>query len=220
MNPDDLPRVLEPVTAGKAHYVKGNRLFTGEAWRKIPRHRYLGNAFLSLMTKMASGYWHVADSQTGYTAICREALERIDLDRVYRRYGYPNDILVRLNVYDFVVADVPVEPVYHANGRSGIRLWKVIPTMAWLLFRLFWWRMKEKYIIRDFHPLIFFYLFGSLLFWGGAGFGIYLLVLRCLSVAVATTSALFAAFLTITGLQFLLFAMQFDAQRNTHLKTW
>ena len=75
MDPDDLPRVIEPVVLDHADYVKGNRLFTGEAWQKIPRYRYLGNATLSLLTKIASGYWHVADSQTGYTAISREALE-------------------------------------------------------------------------------------------------------------------------------------------------
>ena len=63
--------------------------FTGEAWTQIPRHRYLGNAFLSLLTKIASGYWHVADSQTGYTAISREALETLPLDKLYKRYGYP-----------------------------------------------------------------------------------------------------------------------------------
>jgi len=69
MDPDDIPALLDPVVADDADYMKGNRLFTGEAWHKIPRIRYLGNAVLSLLTKIASGYWHVADSQTGYTAI-------------------------------------------------------------------------------------------------------------------------------------------------------
>src|SRR6185503_11258716 len=69
MDPEDLPRLLLPVVRDLADYTKGNRLFTGEAWRIIPRHRYLGNAVLSLLTKIASGYWHVADSQSGYTVI-------------------------------------------------------------------------------------------------------------------------------------------------------
>ena len=74
MDPVDLPRLLTPLVRGQADYAKGNRLFTGEAWKIIPRHRYLGNAVLSLLTKIASGYWHVADSQSGYTAITSEAL--------------------------------------------------------------------------------------------------------------------------------------------------
>ena len=71
MDPADLLTLVEPVARGEVDYAKANRLVTGEAWKLIPRTRYLGNAILSLLTKIASGYWHVADSQTGYTAISR-----------------------------------------------------------------------------------------------------------------------------------------------------
>ena len=81
---------------------------------------------------------------------------------MYKRYGQPNDLMVRLNVYNFRVADVPVEPVYHVGEKSGIRIRKVIFTISWLLIKMFLWRMKEKYIIRDFHPLVFFYLLGAM----------------------------------------------------------
>ena len=93
MNPDDLPKILDPVVEERTDYCKGNRLFTGEAFNKIPRVRYFGNAFLSLLTKIASGYWHVADFQSGYTAINRKALEIIDWDQMYKRFGQPNDLL-------------------------------------------------------------------------------------------------------------------------------
>ncbi len=73
MDPAELLRLVEPVAFGEADYVKANRLVSGEAWQIIPRSRYLGNAILSLLTKIASGYWHVADSQTGYTAISRHS---------------------------------------------------------------------------------------------------------------------------------------------------
>ncbi len=210
MDPDDLPRLIEPVVLGEADYVKGNRLFTGEAWQTIPRHRYLGNAVLSLLTKIASGYWHVADSQTGYTAISREALELLPLEKLYPRYGYPNHLLVMLNVYDFRVIDVPVRPVYNIGEKSGIRLYKVIPSMSWLLFKQFLWRMKEKYVIRDFHPLLFFYAFGGLLM-----FLCGLLTVRLLWDWIATgvipkVNALACMFTAISGIQFLLFAMWFD----------
>ena len=164
MDPADLERVVAPVARGEADYVKGNRLFRGESWQMIPHYRYLGNAVLSLLTKIASGYWHIADSQSGYTAIARIALERLDLDHIYKRYGMPNDILVKLNVENFRVRDVSIRPVYHIGETSGIRLRKVIPTIAWLLLRGFCWRLKEKYILRDFHPLVFFYCMGLTLF--------------------------------------------------------
>jgi glycosyltransferase involved in cell wall biosynthesis len=218
MDPAELNRVIKPVVNGEADYVKGNRLFTGEAWQIIPRHRYLGNAFLSLLTKIASGYWHVTDSQTGYTAISHEALEILPLDKLYRRYGYPNHLLVMLNIYNLRVLDVPVQPVYNIGEKSGIRLWKVIPTLSWLLFKSFLWRMKEKYVIRDFHPLVFFYLLGVGLLIPGLIFGLYLFGLRIWQGPVSATSALFATFLFISGLQSLFFAMWFDMEYNRRLR--
>ncbi|TAL62391.1 MAG: glycosyltransferase family 2 protein, partial [Bacteroidetes bacterium] len=157
MDPSDLSAILDPVVNNEVDYSKGNRLFTGEAYKKIPKARYFGNAILSFFTKIASGYWHVADSQTGYTAINRKALCLIDWDKMYKRYGQPNDILVRLNIYDMKVRDVPVKPLYNIGEKSGIKIRKVVFSISWLLLKLFLWRMKEKYIIRNFHPLVFFY---------------------------------------------------------------
>ena len=218
MDPDELERVVGPVVRGEADYVKGNRLFTGEAWRLIPKYRYLGNSFLSLLTKVASGYWHVADSQTGYTAISSDALRLLPLDILYPRYGYPNHFLVMLNIYDQRVKDVPVRPVYNIGERSGIRLRTVIPRLSWLLTKCFFWRMKEKYVIRDFHPLVFFYLMGLSLFPLGLLSGFYLLLHRLFVGPVAATSALFSVFLFVSGLQSLFFGMWFDMEYNKELK--
>ena len=88
MDPSELHGLVEPVARGEVDYAKANRLVSGEAWKVIPRTRYLGNAVLSLLTKIASGYWHVADSQAGYTAVSLDALHRLDLDRLYSRYGF------------------------------------------------------------------------------------------------------------------------------------
>ncbi len=218
MDPKDLPRLLDPVVEGKADYSKGNRLFTGKAWKIIPKTRYLGNAVLSFLTKIASGYWHVADSQSGYAAITLEALKTIDLDTIYKRYGMPNDLLVKLNVYNFRVQDVPVTPIYGIGERSGMKIYRVVFTLSFLLVKLFLWRLKEKYIIRDFHPLVLFYLMGFILTPIGIGFGLYLLVYRILIGPVSATSALFAAFFAISGLQSLFFAMWFDMEYNKELK--
>ena len=73
----DLEKIALPVVRGEVEYAKANRLITGEAWKVIPRSRYLGNAVLSLLTKIASGYRHVADSQSGYTAASREILQQL-----------------------------------------------------------------------------------------------------------------------------------------------
>jgi glycosyltransferase involved in cell wall biosynthesis len=218
MDPRDLIRIIEPVAKREADYVKGNRLFRGESWQMIPKHRYLGNSALSFMTKVASGYWHIADSQSGYTAISLIALKRLELDRIYPRYGMPNDILVRLNIHNFKVRDVSVRPVYNIGEKSGIRLYKVIPTISWLLFKGFWRRMFRKYVIQDFHPLIFFYLlaFGALAL--SAVFFFRTVYYWIDLGSVPTTSFLVFWFLLISGFQSLFFAMWFDMENNRHLR--
>ena len=218
MDPHDLTKLLLPLVRDQADYTKGNRLFTGEAWEIIPRHRYLGNAVLSLLTKIASGYWHVADSQSGYTAITAEALSVLHLERLYPRYGFPNHLLVELNNYDFRVRDVPIRPVYNVGEVSGIRLHKVIPTLSWLLLKCYFWRMKEKYIIRDFHPLIFFLTMGLFLMTLGVGLGIWIVVYRLTEGALSPTTVIFDAFCLIMGMQMVFFAMWMDMEHNKGLK--
>lgn len=217
MDPSDLPRLIEPVASGQADYCKGNRLFTGEAWKKIPKTRYIGNSVLSFLTKIASGYWHIADSQSGYTVINARMLRLIDWDYTRKGYGCPNDYLVRLNLYNARVCDVPVKPVYGIGETSGIRLHTEIPRLSWLIVRLFWWRMFHKYVIRDFHPLILFYLASIILTVPGFLFGADLLRYRIFHGPVAATSVLFAVFLMTMGVQFGLFAMWFDMESNKHL---
>ena len=218
MDPADLPRLLMPLVKDQADYTKGNRLFTGQAWKIIPRHRYLGNAVLSLLTKIASGYWHVADSQSGYTAITIEALRVLQLERLYPRYGFPNHLLVELNNYDFRVRDVPIRPVYNVGEVSGIRLPKVVPTLSWLLVKCYFWRMKEKYIIRDFHPLVFFLALGLMLVSLGSLLGVYLVYVRLSVGSLSPNAAIFDAFCLIMGIQMLFFAMWMDMEHNKTLR--
>ncbi|MDZ7735373.1 MAG: glycosyltransferase family 2 protein [Gammaproteobacteria bacterium] len=218
MAPDELSIIIEPVVRGECDYTKGNRLFSGDAWNMIPKVRYLGNAVLSLLTKIASGYWHVADSQSGYTAIGLNVLKTIDWDKMYKNYGQPNDLLVRLNIYNFRVRDIPITPVYGIGEKSGLRPLKVIPKISWLLCRLFFYRMVQKYVIRDFHPLLFFYMMSLVLIPVGGLFGLYLFIIRIFEGPVAVTSALFAVFLVVMGLQSLFFGMWLDMEYNKDLK--
>jgi glycosyltransferase involved in cell wall biosynthesis len=219
MDPGELAALVGPVARGEVEYAKANRLVSGEAWRLIPRSRYLGNAVLSLLTKIASGYWHVADSQAGYTALSLDALRRLDLEQLYRRYGFPNDMLVHLNVQSARVRDVPSRPVYGVGERSGIRIRHVAPRIAWLLFKGFWWRMKEKYVIRDFHPLVFFYVLGILMSVVGFLLGVVVAASRILGGNEITTATIvLVALLLVSGTQFTLFAMWFDQEANKELR--
>jgi glycosyltransferase involved in cell wall biosynthesis len=218
MDPDDLQAIAGPVARDEVDYAKANRLFTGRAWELIPRNRYLGNAVLSLLTKIASGYWHVADSQSGYTAVSRRVLELLDLDRIYPRYGFPNDMLVHLNVINARVRDVQSRPVYGVGETSGIRLSRVIPAISWLLTKAFFWRMREKYVIRDFHPLVFFYFFGLLFSLLGLVLGATVTILRIGGNELSVGTVVLVALLLIAGLLFTLFAMLFDMESNRELR--
>ena len=217
MDPRDLINIIEPIAEGKADYTKGNRLFYGDAWNMIPHYRYLGNSFLSLMTKIASGYWHIADSQSGYTAISLIALQRLNLDKIYKRYGMPNDLLISLNQYDFRVKDVHIRPVYNVGEKSGIKLIEVIPKITWILVKGFWQRLFTKYVIKDFHPLIFFYLLSFFLLFASLPLSIRLFYIWGLNGYIPGINTMALVFSLISGLQTLFFGMWFDMEYNKNL---
>lgn len=218
MDPNDLSAIVMPVAKAEADYTKGNRLIYDRAWEMMPRYRYLGNAVLSLLTKIASGYWHIADSQTGYTAASLKVLETLDLDKLYKSYGVPNDILVKLNVYNFRVREVPVKPIYGIGEKSGIKLWKVIPKISFLLFKGFLWRLKVKYIIKDFHPLVFFYGLFFFLVVLDIPLGIRFVYRFITTGIIPRINFLTFLFILVMALQSLFFAMWFDMEYNKHLK--
>jgi glycosyltransferase involved in cell wall biosynthesis len=218
MDPEDLPTLVAPVARGELDYSKANRLATGQAWQLIPKTRFFGNAVLSMLTKVASGYWHVADSQSGYTVISRGMLERLDLDHVYTNYGFPNDMLVHLNVWNARVRDFPSRPIYGVGERSNMRYRHVVPRIAWLLVRGFFWRLWEKYVKRDFHPLVFFYVIGFIATLAGVLLGLVVVAYRIAGYSIPIATVVLVALLVISGLQFTLFAMWFDMESNKDLK--
>lgn len=217
MDPDEMTALILPIVRGDADYTKGNRLWDPTGWQVIPRLRLIGNAFLSFFTKIASGYWAVVDSQSGFTAAGRIALERIDWDAVYPRYGRPNDVLVRANVAECRVADVPITPIYGVGERSSMKIAKVTLTISWLLIRLFWWRMVQKYVLRDFHPLLFFYVLGM------ATMGVSIVLFARLvyfwisNGSVPELTAIALSFFVITSLNSTFFGFWMDMQANAHL---
>ncbi|MBN1293443.1 MAG: glycosyltransferase family 2 protein [Candidatus Latescibacteria bacterium] len=218
MDPGDLTNLIDPIADDTADYAKGNRLVTGEAWDIIPHIRYLGNSVLTFLTKIASGYWHVTDSQSGYTAINKKALHLLPLENIYPKYGAPNDILVRLNIYHMRVTDVPIRPVYEVGEKSDMKIHGVVWTISLLIIRSFFRRMVQKYIIRDFHPLIFFYMAGFLMILVDIPL-IVRLIIRWLNFdKIPPINALAILFCTFVGIQFFLFAMLFDMEANKELK--
>ncbi len=218
MDPDDLNKIVEPVVAGRADYAKGNRLFYGDAWNMIPHYRYLGNSLLSLLTKIASGYWHIADSQSGYTAISLVALNRINIDKIYKDYGIPNDLLIRLNQFDFRVCDVHIKPVYNIGEKSNIKLLQIIPRISWLLCKGFYRRLFFKYVIKDFHPLVFFYALGGLFGFATVALFVRMCFFWCTAGHIPPINALAAMFSFMSTSLFTLFAMWFDMEYNKNLK--
>ncbi|MCK5693250.1 MAG: glycosyltransferase family 2 protein [Bacteroidales bacterium] len=219
MDPAELEGICLPVVNGSVAFVKGNRLIHRSAKLVIPRTRYLGNSILSIMTKMASGYWKISDTQTGYTAISLQALKKIDLPRIYRRYGMPNDLLVKLNIARCSICEVEIKPVYRIGENSKMKVMRVIPRITWMLFKAFFKRIWIRYFKRDFHPLFLLYMLGIVLFLASVPFLVE--ILRNLFVAGSVTSnsiLLIYIFLVTSSLQSLFFAMWMDIQDNDRLQ--
>jgi glycosyltransferase involved in cell wall biosynthesis len=213
MDPEQLPNLLEPIIEGKADYTKGNRLLSPEYRRGMTKWRFLGNSLLTMLTKIGSGYWQLMDPQNGYTAISKNALERISLDSIYPGYGYCNDLLVKLNVYGFRVMDI-VMPAKYGREKSGIQYKEYIPKVSWMLLKDFFWRLKMKYVVFSFHPLVLFYMFGIILTPVGFLGLLYSLYYKFAQGGDLFVRLVLSILLFIVGVQFLLFAMLFDMQVN------
>ncbi len=217
MDPDILDRIIDPVVNGEADYSKGNRLLSASHRDGMSSWRLFGNSILTFLTKIASGYWRMVDPQNGYTAISLRALERLDVDNLYDEYGFLNDVLVKLNTHGFRVADVPME-AHYGNEQSNIKYADFIPRLSLLLFRNFLWRLKMKYLVYDFHPLVLLYTFGALSSLSGVALaGVTLTGMD----SVVTGSAL-SILLVLFGGTLCTLAMIFDKQHNENLerRTW
>ena len=218
MDPSELKGICLPVVQEGIDYVKGNRLIHRSARLVIPAVRYFGNSILSILTKLASGYWHVSDTQTGYTAIGIDALKSIRLYDIYRSYGMPNDMLVKLNMAFCTLKEVPIKPIYDVGEQSKMKIFKVIPRISWLLIKSFFKRLWIKYLVKDFHPLFLLYNMSFILF----GFAIYYgwkiwEVSNDAMREVNELTVMAFMFLFISGLQSIFFAMWMDMQDNLSL---
>jgi glycosyltransferase involved in cell wall biosynthesis len=212
MDPEQLPRLIDPIVDGHADYAKGNRLLSGDL-KDMPKTRVRGNALLTFLTKIASGYYDVMDPQNGYTAISRKALLAIDLDVVYSGYGYCNEILIQLNQVNFGVVDVVMPPRYRGE-ESYIKIGRYTARLSWLLMKGFFRRIIKKYSKPKVHPILLFYISSFILMPAGLILGLAATYDRITTGAYAIGTVLLTALLLILGTQSICFATFFDALKS------
>jgi len=135
MDPDDLPDLINPIIQKKADYVKGNRFMHAGTSGSMPFNRKIGNHLFTFMTQWALSNQHISDSQCGFTAISAKALRKLDLSKIYPRYGYPNDMLFQVANANCRISESPVKAIY-GSEKSGINPFTTVPQMVFLIFRL------------------------------------------------------------------------------------
>ena len=213
MSAEHLTRLLDAIVSGY-DYAKGNRFLAGASLASMPRHRLFGNIILTFLNKLASGYWHIFDPQNGYTAIALPALQRLELEKLHRRYFFENDMLIALNFNNARVVDVAI-PARYGTEHSDLNPFKAGVTFPLLFLPRFWRRIYQKYILRDFSPIALFLIMGLLLFAWGFFFGAYHWILSILTNHVATTGTVMLAVLPlILGFQLVLQAIVLDIQET------
>jgi glycosyltransferase involved in cell wall biosynthesis len=213
---EQMPKLMDPIIDGKADYTKGNRFMEGsERLADMPLTRVIGNTIISLLTKLASGYYKVFDVVDGFTAINRQALKTIDWDKAWKGYGYPMDFLVRLNVHRFRVLDVPRTAIYLPGVRqSQIKGLSYALKVSPMLLKNFFYRLYKRYLIGDFHPLIFMYVAGMLMSLLGFLVGLDIVFVKINGGSPTGATAILCAMLIISGVQMLLFGMLFDMMED------
>lgn len=211
MDPRYLPDLLDPIVDGGYGFTKANRFFSTESFRDMPGYRVLGNVVLSFMTKVASGYWHIFDPQNGYTAIARDALERLPLNRISLGYQFENDMLINLNILNVRVRDVPV-PALYGNEVSGIRLSRVIPSISSLLLVGFWRRIWWKYVLWSFSPIALLLFAGLLLCAFGFAWGVFGVVSAFDHASPSTGTVMLCVGPLLVGINLMVQALVLDIQ--------
>jgi dolichol-phosphate mannosyltransferase len=210
MDPALLPQIVHPIVERLADYTKGNRFFNIEDLRGMPAIRVFGNAGLSFLTKLSTGYWNIFDPTNGYTAIHRVALEMLPLPKIDPRFFFESDILFRLNIAGAVVVDVPIRATY-ADERSNLRIGRVFVPFLLKNMRNFLKRLFYRYYLRDMNLGSLELVVGILLLLFGTLFGVTRWA-RALSAGVAASAGtvMLAGLPILAGLQLILGFFAFD----------
>jgi glycosyltransferase involved in cell wall biosynthesis len=210
MDPAFLPTIVRDIVAGRADYTKGNRFYDLDLLRGMPKVRLFGNAMLSLVNKVASGYWDVMDPTNGYTAIHRTALSRLPLDKLDRGYFFESDMLFRLSTIRAVVRDVPMAARYD-DEPSSLRIGRVAVSFPAKYLRAAAKRMFYSYFLRDFNAASLQFVLAAVIGVAGIAFGIVKwMESRMTGIPATAGTVMLAALPTLIAIQLLLSALHYD----------
>jgi glycosyltransferase involved in cell wall biosynthesis len=210
MDPALVPRVIQPIIEGRADYTKGNRFFNLAQIRKMPALRLFGNAVLSFLNKLSSGYWDIFDPTNGYTAIHTDILRELPLDKISNRYFFESDMLFRLNLQKAVVVDIPMDAKY-GEEVSNLKISRVAGEFLLKHFRNFGKRIFYNYYLRDMSLASLELPLGLALFVFGTVFGVTQWITSASNhVATPAGTVMLSALPTLMGLQLILAFLAFD----------
>jgi glycosyltransferase involved in cell wall biosynthesis len=210
MDPNLIPKFIHPIIDGMADYTKGNRFYDLSSLKSMPPARLFGNAVLSFLNKISSGYWNLFDPTNGYTAIHAKLLNRIPFEKISKRYFFESDMLFRLNLLRAKVVDVPMMALY-GNEVSGLKITKIIVPFAFGHLKNLLKRIFYNYYLRDFNFASISLAIGlfSLLF--GINIGLYSWYMSVKTGVMATSGTVMLATLPIIlGFQLVLFFLSYD----------
>ncbi len=210
MNPDLITNLISPILNIEADYVKGNRFFNLDTLRKMPFIRLFGNSILTIINKIVNGYWDILDPTNGFTAIHRNALKLINLNKIDNRYFFESDMLFRLNTIKAVVCDIPMDTKY-ADEESSLSIRKVLIEFPPKYTVRFFKRIFYTYFLRNFSIATFELIFGFILFNFGVIFGIIKWIESINTGILTSTGTVMVAVLPIIlGFQLLLSFLNYD----------
>jgi len=214
MDPIYLPSLLDPICEDGYDFTKLNRFYSSEGFANMPKHRVFGSLALALLTRVASGYWHLIDPQNGYVAYGPRVLNELNFEGLNQGYALENDVLINLNILGMRIKEIPGKIIY-ADEKSTMNLWKIIPSFTVFLFGGFFRRIFKKYVLRGFHPIAIFMVFGSILFFGGLAFGLYHWHLSTITGVAATTGTVMLSVMPVLmGFEMLLWSLILDIQEE------
>jgi dolichol-phosphate mannosyltransferase len=210
MDPALLSRFIRPIVEGRADYTKGNRFFELDSLQSMPKIRLLGNALLSLVNKLASGYWDVMDPTNGYTAIHAKVLARIPLDKLANRYFFESDMLFRLGTLRAAVLDVPMDAHYDGEN-SNLQITKVLLDFPGKYLNRFFKRIFYNYFLRDFNAGTIQLVLGLILLMFGSLWGVaHWIDSASIGIAATAGTVMLAAIPILLGGQLLIAMLNFD----------
>jgi len=216
MDPALISAFVNPISSGWADYTKGNRFFDLDDVREMPKLRLFGNAVLSFLSKLSSGYWDVFDPTNGYTAIHAAVARRLPMQRISRRYFFETDMLFHLNILRAVVYDVPMEAKY-GDEVSGLKTRSAVPEFLFKHIRNFLRRIFYNYYLRDVSAASFELPLGLVALLGGGGFGAYHWTLYAShNLPAPTGTVVLPVMLILIGVQLLLAFLSYDVASVPH----